>query len=217
MSEVASSLESLDQRGNGVRVDFTKRGDRFGHEIYAVGGGKADRVFLSDEGSESEANPATPPFQELHCQGNMLFLTGATTLGHWSMSVGEVLVAEDELSRRLFDKRYGLNEPPKHPKQRSYVAFEVACRLKSEHDRLGSSYVKLYNGTTTCDGDNVLTKDTTPALIFGSVALSESRECTVRVTEGDLVEPRRFQIGPTHVVEQSFPCTVQWRYGIYWV
>ena len=118
-------LEALDAQGQGLRVEFQKQGDRFTHKLFAVSGkpvsGKEVQLLLeSVEGPPGEAAPPSPPFTELHQQQDTLFLTGATTLGHWSMSV-------QALDNRLL--------------------FDVACRAKSTPNNLGSTYRVLSNGT----------------------------------------------------------------------
>jgi len=110
------ALLGLNEQGQGVRVEFQKQSDRFGHTIFGVRNGEAVPLLTSVEGTPEEIAPLSPPFAELHQQDNMLFLTGATTLGHWSMSVQAV----DE-----------------------WLLFEVACRTKGKASHLGSTYREL--------------------------------------------------------------------------
>ncbi|MEM8947614.1 MAG: hypothetical protein AAGD11_20760 [Planctomycetota bacterium] len=112
-NEVAAALESLDESGDGLRVEFTKQGDRFGHSLYGMGDGEKTLLLRSIEGSDSDEAPPSPPFAEVHQQCETVFLSGATTAGHWSMSV------------ELHD---------------GTVVFDVACRVKHEVDWLGSRY-----------------------------------------------------------------------------
>ena len=44
-------------------------------------------LLESIEGTDDQPAPPSPPFTELHEQGELLLLTGATKLAHWSMSV----------------------------------------------------------------------------------------------------------------------------------
>lgn len=111
-----TSLECLDASGNGVRVEFWKQEDRFAHTIFGVSGGKTVPWLTSIEGTPDEFSPPSPPFAELHQQDDILFLSGATTLGHWSMCVQPV---------------------------EGRLLFDVACRLKGEASSLGSSYQSL--------------------------------------------------------------------------
>jgi hypothetical protein len=134
------TLECLNVQGQGVRVEFQKTGDRFAHTILALQNGKATPLLTSVEGTPDDVAPPSPPFSELHQQGEIVFLSGATTLGHWSMSVE---VAEGRL------------------------LFDVACRLKKKPDGLGSTYRVAEGGyllepeesakTTLQDGTQMVT------------------------------------------------------------
>jgi len=108
-----TTLECLDVRGQGVRVEFHKRGDRYGHTIFRVRNGEEVPLLESVEGTPEAIAPTSPPFADLHQQGETIFLSGATTYGHWSMSVEEV------------DGR---------------LLFDVACRLMHPVEWLGSTY-----------------------------------------------------------------------------
>ena len=80
-------IEQIDAGGNGLRIEFVKQGDRFGHLIYVVRAGETLPILRSIEGDAEDFEPPSPPFAELHRQGELVFLSGATTLGHWSASV----------------------------------------------------------------------------------------------------------------------------------
>ena len=82
-----ATLEKLNQRGTGLRVDFYAQGDRLHHTVSMVRDGQATVVWQSVEGDDH-----APAFQELHQQtdrqGNpLLFLQGAAGGAQWSMSV----------------------------------------------------------------------------------------------------------------------------------
>ena len=108
-----TTLEWLNAHGQGVRVEFQKNGDRFGHTIFGVRDGELTPLLTSVEGTPDEIALPSPSFAELHQQGDTVFLSGATTLGHWSMSV-------EVVEGRLL--------------------FDVACRLKRQTEWLGSTY-----------------------------------------------------------------------------
>ncbi len=112
-ASLAFSQEILNKNGEGLRIEYQKRGDRFAHTIFAVRDGEATPLLTSVEGTPVEIAPASPTFAELHQQGDTIFLSGATTLGHWSMSV--------EVAGGQF-------------------LFDVACRLKRQTEWLGSTY-----------------------------------------------------------------------------
>ena len=109
------ALESLDPEQRGLRVEFHWQGDRYSHSLFAVDRNDATCFWESVEGiaAAEERYPASPCLSEIHQQGDFLFLTGATTSCHWSMSVAC---------------------------QPTGLAFEVACRLKAEPTWLGSTY-----------------------------------------------------------------------------
>ncbi|MGI9457648.1 MAG: hypothetical protein ACR2NU_13875 [Aeoliella sp.] len=80
-------IESLNSQGTGVRAEFERLGDRFGHTIYFVDIDNHRAVWRSHP-----TLPGQPVFQELHQQQTtkqqaILFLSGAVTGVHWSMSV----------------------------------------------------------------------------------------------------------------------------------
>ncbi len=113
MEEPAASLECIDALGSGLRVDFFKQGDRYSHTILGLSGVDSAPLLQSMEGTADDFSPPSPPFAELHQQGEIIFLSGATTIGHWS---GSVSICEQRLH------------------------FDIACRLKKETYTLGSEY-----------------------------------------------------------------------------
>ena len=112
----AAALQAPAAAGQGVRVEFHIRKDRFSHTLFLVDGEARQPLLVSCEGTEDEVAPPSPPFVELHQQGDIVFLTGATTVAHWSMSV-------EAVENRL--------------------VFDIACRWKGEVTRLGSEYLVL--------------------------------------------------------------------------
>lgn len=111
--EPAAVLESPTEGSTALRVEFLKCGDRFSHIISLVESGRVTPLLDSIEGSPEDFSPLSPPIAEIHQQDKMLFLTGATSIGHWSIS----LQADAGL-----------------------LVFDVACRLKKEPTFLGNSY-----------------------------------------------------------------------------
>lgn len=115
--EPTGALEVLDEAGRGVRVEFHKSGDLYSHVILAIQGEKRFPVLTSFEGNRGQSLPHIPCcFLEFHQQGQTLFLTGASSAGHWSMSVQ---VAETDFP---------------------FLSFDVACRLKESGHQIGSEY-----------------------------------------------------------------------------
>ncbi|TWU29727.1 hypothetical protein [Bythopirellula polymerisocia] len=113
------ALDALDEQRQGLRVEFHWRDDRYFHTIYRVTCDTAVPVVTSLEGAEDELFPASPCLFELHQQEQVLFLTGATSVCHWSLSV------QSMSANRL--------------------VFEVACRLKAKPPWLGSKYEVMHD------------------------------------------------------------------------
>lgn len=111
-------LQSLDERGCGIQVEFHWRGDRYSHTICRVAGDTAIPLYSSLEGAEDELFPASPCLVELHQQKHILFLTGATSTCHWSLSIRAMPASK--------------------------LVFEVACRLRVPPPWLGSTYNILH-------------------------------------------------------------------------
>lgn len=135
--QVCNAIECLDAQGHGIRVVFQKEGDRFSHTVFSVGNGDERPLLSTVEGSADDFSPPSPPFAELHQQGEMSFLSGATTLGHWSMSV------------ELRDGK---------------IRFDAACRAHKEISNLGCTYRVHANAyalelgaatTSACEGDTL--------------------------------------------------------------
>ena len=117
VSPAPTILEVLNEVQKGLRIEFHWLGDRFGHTLFAVNGSDSTRLLESVEGTSDDVFPPSPPIAELHQQNDTLFLTGATTAGHWSVSV-----------------------EPKLQGNQGCLVFDVACRLKSVTQQLSSSY-----------------------------------------------------------------------------
>lgn len=112
------ALESLDERRQGLRVEFHWRVDRYVHTIYRVTGDTMVPIISSLEGTEDDMFPTSPGLVDLHRQEKILFLTGATSICHWSLSV--------------------------QAKHAPSLVFEVACRPKAQPTWLGSTYEVLH-------------------------------------------------------------------------
>lgn len=111
--------------GGGLRIEFRRSGDRFGHAIVSTRGAAAAEVLSSIEGPVDQVWPASPPLQELHIEdrpGNVkvALLVGMAGTSHWSLSC-----SLDPAS--------------------SSATFDVACRAREQPIWLGSSY---YPATT---------------------------------------------------------------------
>ncbi|QEG37861.1 hypothetical protein [Bythopirellula goksoeyrii] len=114
------ALDSLDEQRQGLRIEFRWRNDRYIHTVYRVADDTAVPYYSSLEGTEDELFPASPCLFDLHQQDQVLFLTGATSACHWSLSIQAALDGS--------------------------LVFEVACRFKAEPSWLGSTYETLHPG-----------------------------------------------------------------------
>lgn len=117
----SETLEALDLAGNGVRVVFEWRDDRFSHAIYGMQRGEPILLTASIEGDAVNPWPPSPPLQQLHKQqnesGEVLFLTGMAGSSHWSGSVSA-------------------NVGERGPE----VTFDFACRHRTVPEWLGVTY-----------------------------------------------------------------------------
>ena len=112
-----TSLEILNSANNGVRIEFRWAEDRIAHSLFGVCNGETGLLLESIEGHADDLAAPSPALVELHQQEEMIFLTGACSVGHWSMAVEPIRVEE----------MVGLK-------------FDIACRVKSPVERLTSSY-----------------------------------------------------------------------------
>lgn len=123
METGAPQLEALDPQGFGLRVVFTRHGDRWQHAIERVQEGQGQTALQSIEGDSNDEWPTSPPFQELSQETlpdgrTVLFLVGRAGTSHWSASVESAL------------------DPPS-------LLFDIACRHSQLPQQLGSAYQSL--------------------------------------------------------------------------
>lgn len=147
MSESTTAIECLDEAGHGLRVIFVKQGDRFVHNVFRAQDGKSLPLLSSVEGTSEDLSPPSPPFAELHQQGEIIFLSGATTLGHWSASVCA---------------------------RENCLEFEVACRLKKPIARLGSTYKVLGDSYEVTSDNQTVAKCDPQSLRIAPIANEDS-------------------------------------------
>lgn len=113
---------------DGLRVVFYRHGDRIAHRIEVADPETNDwlTAFTSVEGSPDAPWPASPPFQQLHVEerptGPIVFLIGMAGRSHWSAAVD---IAEDRRS----------------------IRFDVAVRLQTSPEKLGSRYEPIASTT----------------------------------------------------------------------
>src|SRR5262245_34232670 len=118
-SSMRSCLEAL-RDGNGLRIIFERRQDRYAHSIEVVHGESKQVPLSSIEGDDQTAWPASPPLQQLSFErrpdGSTIALAiGMAGSSHWSLS------AETDSTQLACE-------------------FDVACRCVREPEQLGSRY-----------------------------------------------------------------------------
>ena len=121
----------------GLRVEFSREGDRYAHAIYLLEGDAEICVLESVEGDAADGWPPSPPLQALEFEkwtdgGRLALLVGMAGRNHWSVSA-ELDPDEDQ------------------------VVCDVACRLQEAPDEPGdlrSSY--LVHGEMELDATNHL-------------------------------------------------------------
>ncbi len=186
--------------GGGLRVVFTRHGDRYAHSVFrvtgvvaasepAIGDSSASTTELgfpsgllleSMEGTPDDDWPASPALRELHFEERadgrrLALLVGMAGKSHWSLSV--------ELDAA-----------------RGHLVFHVACRLRSPPVRLGSRY-RL--PAAEC-------RQTPLTIEPNSLAIVPIDGGVVRlVTSAD----RQLDIEPA-AVAGPWPRTVRWRYVV---
>jgi hypothetical protein len=123
MLPVAATIDAIDSAGDGLRVTFFWRVDRYAHRIERVESGSSVPLLESIEGTELDRWPPSPPLQQLSLEKlpdgrAVALLVGMAGASHWS------LTAERE------------------PNELS-ILFDIACRVKEGDAVLGSEYRAL--------------------------------------------------------------------------
>lgn len=227
-------LEALGspRSGGGVRVEFEWLNDRYFHSISAFGEDSTRQVLRSLEGESDEILPPSPCLTELHQQGDTLFLRGATSACHWSMSVhiGKARFPEQQDLEMLnrFKQRYELNTsavPTGEHAIFQFLSFDVACRVK-RHDCTFGSHYHLFNAMERLAHGNhpyVIIDDhlfNRPLILYlganphkNSLQFQPEPNCHVSPVE---VTETLLRVGSTRESYEKAPVTLQWRYGV-WV
>jgi hypothetical protein len=185
--ETAAVIELPLPRGGALRVSCRKQGDQFAH---MVGVGDSE-VFRSVNEDRPTAWPISPPWQELHIHeepgGQMvLLLVGRAGASHWSMSV-----SADEARRA--------------------IVFDVACRVRSRPEFLGSSYQLLSPQASAISygtGGIQLTSaiEDIPAVVIQPLPIDGELSTLVELRDKLIV------IRPGAVAQP--PATIRWKYCV---
>jgi len=126
-------IRAVDDKGLGVVVEFSHKGDRFTQTICLVDGERVVPLAASVEGTDREAWPPSPPLQQLSVEMQedvpVALLVGMAGTSHWSLSVQAI--AE---RRELF--------------------FDIACRVRETPLELGSRYrILVADATDASEGE----------------------------------------------------------------
>ncbi len=194
-------LAALDAQGRGVRVEFKKQGDRLGHTLCAVTDQGVVSLCTSVEDTAVACFPASPPWTELYRQQQTLLLTGATSQGHWSLTVRAAveIVSQPAAVAGLQPGSHGL-------------IFDVACRLKAEPTTLGSGYrcTETVPGQPQGDDGFLWTNQGGGQIL----ALPLPADSHTRGGTALMAETGRLRFEPSGQVPGQYPATVQWRYAL---
>jgi hypothetical protein len=213
----AAELSAINADGKGVRVQFFWIEDRFRHQIDVISANEDVKILESLEGDRQQEWPSSPPCQNLvegiNDRGDqVVMVTGSAGDCHWSMTA--------EASRQQFAKDSGfaffgeLKGPTEHF---PILLFDVACRIKSAPQWLGSSYRPIGNTECKAMGPfiyadkwllgprlNCVDPDR-PVLTRESSARLKSSSDGFSIVQ--VVPPEHRLIRP--------PTTVRWTYGIF--
>lgn len=210
-SKPAATLEVLNTKQHGVRVEFYWTGDRFAHTISGVRDNQAEQLLESVEGDPNDRFPASPPCVELHRQEEAIFLTGATDAGHWSMSVEQA--GKDALSAFY---QTGIAEYSHH-----FLLFDIACRLRTECGKVASEYKTFHlEGKCIPAGQSAIAANGTgkqPFSVIVSPVSKSHQEDACRIgCHNNQTSSGGMTIAPAAQTPADFPATVRWKYGIFW-
>jgi hypothetical protein len=173
--------------GGGLRVVFSRVGDRIAHAIDWLDTTEFSPLLESIEGAPDEEWPASPPLQSLHLEERpdgrtLALLVGMAGRSHWSVSL--------DVNRAAAE-----------------VICDVACRAHAEPVRLGSSY-------RTIDADLLPIKHDTLHLASGSCRLevrsvfADGQDCRLELPQAGWLTFR------SESKPGTLPRTVRWRYTL---
>ncbi len=214
ISASTASLEVLNPAKSGIRVEFRWTGDRYSHTLFGLSRGQVEPLLESKEGHLEAPFPTSPPFLELHQQGETLFLTGANDVGHWSMSVA--LASTSQLSTLAMPTIFSDAEEFGD----DFLLFDVAGRLRVGAGTVGSEYQGAGPNVHGEQADHgafatISAGQTRGTMLVGPTSQQQPLACQV-VYEGERAGTGKLRISPAAENPKKFPATVRWQYGIFW-
>lgn len=185
---LAVSLEVRSPEKQGVGIEFRWTDDRFSHKIFGLSDGQVVPLLASIEGSPEDSFPASPPLVELFQQEEIIFLTGATDAGHWSMSI----------------------EPIQAGKLTGFL-FDAACRIKSPQRGLTSCYRTAESVRASLGDSSLLLSTGLGDFCLEQLPLPDTQEqpsCQLALAGSEvLLTQQTPQVG-------ALPKTVRWQYRL---
>jgi hypothetical protein len=182
------SIESCDAKGNGWRLTFVRRNDRWAHQIALLLANRRPQLLLASvEGADRDVWPSSPPFQELviershddnSIRSGPAMLLGRAGTGHWSASFELQL------------------DPPR-------LLVDVACKVDRSPGFLGSTYRCSSPVDQTQEMSIALWRDANGPSVW--LAADENlRSELAAENETIVVRPK----------SAASPATVRWRYRL---
>jgi hypothetical protein len=203
-------LDVLDSHNAGFRVEFSWRGDRYGHRILGVWADRTIPLLESVEGDEKNSWPPSPPFQQVHRElrpgegvGAVLLATGMADGSFWSGSF---------FGTR--DIRWAL------------LQISVACRFKKPPIWLGITYqVKEGISASQSSEDFGITLRTEKDEIVFSIGSAPIETCLATEsipTSSVKLSGDRVYVAARETPHMTTATTNQWAYSLqfrrpYWV
>lgn len=190
MRQPSARLDLDSGPGRILRLEFHRRGDRYGHVVRLVTRDHSLPLLWSCDGPSDAAWPQSPPLQELQaCEDGphaTLMLLGQSGAGHWSLCVHR------ESGRAGF-------------------LFDVACRARCQPERLGSRYHADANSHAQAvpRSQTSRTRAAEPCGPAWQLTAAGSGFAEPRIRQTDA----RIDVDPP-LPAGPFPQTVRWKYRI---
>ena len=175
--------EPITLRARGLSVVLSRLVDRYRHEVL-ITSDETRVVLASLEGTDEQAWPPSPPFQDLHARQSSAGIDAAMLVGragrsHWSASI--------EVDR-----------------SQETILFDIACRSSGPIDWLGSRYRCFVGQAVATEGER-------RTLLVASDLQVDVLEREARLSEDD--QTHVLSIAPLWTAS-SKSRTIRWRYRI---
>jgi len=172
-----------------IRIEFTRHGDRFAHRVLVIDTATTDAARFvplldSREGTADDDWPASPPWQEVHCERraggvHVALVVGKAGRCHWSASF--------EL------------DPA------GSLSVDVACRAAAAANWLGSTYG--IHGPVEIESPRAAVRLAEPWILQPDAS---DAACTIERCD----QPRSLVLRPEIDPAGAWPRTIRWKYRI---